>query len=129
MFPWPKTADARRTIGFASLQTSTNRSQTVNPARRSAAACHKDPWNRQNVQRIVNDLEMKGLVRLASNPHHWRASLVMLTDKGRQAFDAAIRLAAPWINKLAVGLSVDAIAGCTLQQVHPRERGGSSKSG
>ena len=44
--------------------------------------------NRQNVQRIVNDLEREGLVGFAPNPHHRRASLVVLTDKGRQAFEA-----------------------------------------
>ena len=29
--------------------------------------------NRQNVQRIVNDLEMEGLVAFEPNPHHRRA--------------------------------------------------------
>src|SRR5271165_971685 len=62
--------------------------------------------NRQNVQRIVNDLEAEGLVAFETNPHHRRAQLVVLTDKGRQAFDAAMRLQAPWINHLADGLSV-----------------------
>lgn len=51
--------------------------------------------NRQNVQRIVNDLEKEGLVAFHSNPHHRRAQLVVLTDKGRQTFDAAMRLQAP----------------------------------
>ena len=32
--------------------------------------------NRQNVQRIVNDLRKTGLVTLEVNPHHRRASLV-----------------------------------------------------
>jgi DNA-binding MarR family transcriptional regulator len=31
---------------------------------------------------------------------------VVLTDKGRQAFDAAMRLQLPWVNRLADGLSV-----------------------
>ena len=61
--------------------------------------------NRQNVQRIVNDLHTKGLVTFETNPHHRRAHLVVLTDKGKQAFDAAMRLQAPWINGLAEGLS------------------------
>lgn len=65
--------------------------------------------NRQNVQRIVNDLEKAGLVAFAPNPHHQRASLVMLTEAGQQAFDAAMRLQTPWINKLAEGLPVEAI--------------------
>ncbi|CAN7653977.1 MarR family winged helix-turn-helix transcriptional regulator [Rhizobium sp. LjRoot258] len=65
--------------------------------------------NRQNVQRIVNDLEKEGLVAFHSNPHHRRAQLVVLTDKGRQTFDAAMRLQAPWVNGLSQGLSVEDI--------------------
>jgi DNA-binding MarR family transcriptional regulator len=62
--------------------------------------------NRQNVQRIVNDLHKEGLVAFETNPHHRRAQLVVLTDKGRRAFDAAMRLQAPWINGLSDGLLV-----------------------
>jgi len=62
--------------------------------------------NRQNVQRIVNDLHDEGLVAFEANPHHRRAQLVVLTDKGRQAFNAAMRLQAPWINSLSDGLSI-----------------------
>jgi|SRR5271157_5315334 len=62
--------------------------------------------NRQNVQRIVNDLYKEGLVAFEANPHHRRAQLVVLTDKGRQAFDAAMRLQAPWINSLSDGLAI-----------------------
>src|SRR5215475_824926 len=54
--------------------------------------------NRQNVQRIVNDLQGEGLVAFETNPHHRRAQLVVLADKGRHAFDAAMRVQAPWIN-------------------------------
>ncbi len=62
--------------------------------------------NRQNVQRIVNDLHKEGLVTFQVNPHHRRAQLVVLTEKGRQTFDAAMRLQAPWINTLSKGLVV-----------------------
>jgi len=62
--------------------------------------------NRQNVQRIVNDLHKEGLVAFETNPHHRRAQHVVLTDKGRQAFDAAMHLQAPWINSLSDGLMV-----------------------
>ncbi|RVD70207.1 MAG: winged helix-turn-helix transcriptional regulator [Mesorhizobium sp.] len=65
--------------------------------------------NRQNVQRIVNDLEGEGLVAFRINPHHRRAQLVVLTDDGREAYDAAMRLQAPWINTLADGLAVEDI--------------------
>ncbi|MGL3213230.1 MarR family winged helix-turn-helix transcriptional regulator [Bradyrhizobium sp. BR 1433] len=61
---------------------------------------------RQNVQRIVNDLERDGLVAFETNPHHRRAQLVVLTAKGRQSFDAAMRLQLPWVNGLADGLSM-----------------------
>ena len=62
--------------------------------------------NRQNVQRIVNDLHKEGWVAFESNPHHRRAQLVVLTDKGRRTFDAAMRLQAPWINGLSEGLPI-----------------------
>ena len=62
--------------------------------------------NRQNVQRIINDLHKGGLVAFEPNPHHRRAQLVVLTDKGKQAFDAAMRLQTPWVNRLSEGLSV-----------------------
>ncbi len=62
--------------------------------------------NRQNVQRIINDLHKDGLVAFETNPHHRRAQLVVLTDKGRRAFDAAMDMQAPWVNELADGLLV-----------------------
>lgn len=65
--------------------------------------------NRQNVQRIVNDLEADGLVRFEANPHHRRAQLVVMTDKGKQVFEAAMGLQAAWVNSLADGLSVKEI--------------------
>src|SRR5437868_12746364 len=65
--------------------------------------------NRQNVQRIVNDLHAEGLVAFEANPHHRRAQLVVLTDKGRQTFDAAMRLQVPWVDGLSDGLSLEDI--------------------
>jgi DNA-binding MarR family transcriptional regulator len=62
--------------------------------------------NRQNVQRIVNDLHKEGLVTFEPNPHHRRAQLVVLTDKGRKTFDVAMRLQVPWVNNLSDGLLV-----------------------
>jgi DNA-binding MarR family transcriptional regulator len=62
--------------------------------------------NRQNVQRIINDLQKEGLVIFQTNPHHRRAQLVRLTDKGKQSFDAAMRLQTPWVNHLSEGLTI-----------------------
>lgn len=71
--------------------------------------------NRQNVQRIINDLENEGLVAFEANPHHRRAQLVVLTAKGKQAFEAAMDLQAPWVNDLANGLTGKEIE--TVQRV------------
>jgi DNA-binding MarR family transcriptional regulator len=65
--------------------------------------------NRQNVQRIVNDLAREGLVSFQPNPHHRRAQLVVLTPKGLQAYEAAMQLQGPWVNDLAEGLLQDDI--------------------
>ena len=62
--------------------------------------------NRQNVQRIVNDLHRDGLVAFTPNPHHRRAQLVVLTERGQRAYNEAIRLYDPSVNQLADGLEV-----------------------
>ncbi|ENN84534.1 putative transcription regulator protein [Rhizobium freirei PRF 81] len=77
--------------------------------------------NRQNIQRIVNDLEKEGLVAFESNPHHRRAQLIVLTDKGKQTFDAAMRLQAPWVNELSEGLRIQDIE--TMREVMLALRG------
>jgi DNA-binding MarR family transcriptional regulator len=71
--------------------------------------------NRQNIQRIINDLHKEGLVSFEVNPHHRRAQLVVLTDKGQRSFEAAMELQAPWVNGLSDGLSVKEIE--TVQRV------------
>jgi DNA-binding MarR family transcriptional regulator len=65
--------------------------------------------NRQNVQRIVNDLHKEGLVTFKPNPHHRRAHLVALTDDGRQKLEATRRLQARWVDSVASGLEVEEI--------------------
>ena len=65
--------------------------------------------NRQNVQRIVNDLHKDGLVAFEPNPHHRRAQLVVLTEKGQRTYNEAILLYGPSVNKLADGLPIEDI--------------------
>lgn len=43
---------------------------------------------RQAVQRVVNDLEQAGAVTLEENPAHKRARFVVLTESGRQIYQA-----------------------------------------
>ncbi|MCG8492659.1 MAG: MarR family winged helix-turn-helix transcriptional regulator [Sneathiellales bacterium] len=78
--------------------------------------------HRQNVQRIVNDLEKNGFVRFEPNPHHKRAHLVVLTEKGRDVFDAAMRLQSPWAKGLADGLSLEELraGGEVLKQLRQK---------
>ncbi|WP_136065147.1 MarR family winged helix-turn-helix transcriptional regulator [Modicisalibacter radicis] len=63
--------------------------------------------NRQNIQRIVNDLHKDGIVSFTPNPHHKRAHLVVLTVKGRRVYDEALRLYVPRANALAEDISSD----------------------
>lgn len=59
---------------------------------------------RQSVQRLVNELVDADLVELRNNPHHRRAKLVLLSDKGRAAFGEIHKLQRPWVDGLAAGL-------------------------
>lgn len=65
--------------------------------------------NRQNVQRIVNDLVNEEIVTFKSNPHHKRAQLVVLTPKGQKTYEDAIALYNPFAEALAEGLATEDI--------------------
>ena len=71
--------------------------------------------NRQGVQRIVNEMRDDGLLELQPNPHHRRAHLVVLTKRGKEAFEGATKLQVPWANGLAEGVSPRDLA--TTQRV------------
>lgn len=78
--------------------------------------------NRQNVQRIVNDLHKEGLIEFQPNPHHRRAQLVVLTDKGRRAYEAAVKAYNPRAYALADGLSLEEIRTAHRVMATLRER-------
>jgi DNA-binding MarR family transcriptional regulator len=65
---------------------------------------------RQAVQRTVNELHGEGVVTFAANPHHQRAKLVSLTDKGRAASAEAMRRQVPWARRLARRLAASDVA-------------------
>ena len=69
---------------------------------------------RQTVQKLVNELESDGIVRFAPNPHHQRARLVLFTEKGRVAYQAARQRQRPWAQALADGLAADEIEAATM---------------
>ncbi|NVO17501.1 MAG: MarR family transcriptional regulator [Rhodoplanes sp.] len=68
---------------------------------------------RQSVQRVVDAMAAENLVAFADNPHHRRAKLVALTERGRAAYDAAILQHVGWSNALAETLAPDEIARAT----------------
>ncbi|MCJ8521780.1 DNA-binding MarR family transcriptional regulator [Pseudorhizobium tarimense] len=78
--------------------------------------------NRQNVQRIVNDLHKEGLVGFEQNPHHRRAKLVVLTVEGQQAYEAAVEAYYPKADALADGLPEGDIRAAHRVMVELRQR-------
>ncbi len=77
---------------------------------------------RQNVRVIVRELEAAGLVRLIHNPQHQRASLVMLTPKGKRANSSARDLQIPFTELLGQDLDATRISDCVdlLQTLYAR---------
>lgn len=69
---------------------------------------------RQAVQRVANELESEGFVAYTTNPHHRRAKLVVLTERGTRAIRAAAKRQSAWINELVTGLSMRDIR-CALR--------------
>jgi DNA-binding MarR family transcriptional regulator len=78
--------------------------------------------SRQSVQRLANEMAAEGLVRLADNPHHRRARLVVPTRLGQEAFDAAMARQSPWARQLAKGLPVSEIGAAAAVLRHMRRR-------
>jgi DNA-binding MarR family transcriptional regulator len=52
--------------------------------------------SRQAVQRLANEMEKDGLARFEPNPHHERAKLVVMTDRGKAAFLSAMAKQHRW---------------------------------
>lgn len=57
--------------------------------------------SRQAVQRLSNEMLEDGLLATEPNPHHKRAKLLKLTDKGQQAYGQAMHKQIPWVNAMA----------------------------
>jgi DNA-binding MarR family transcriptional regulator len=55
---------------------------------------------RQSVQRVADVLEAEGLVAYEDNPHHRRAKLLSLTERGREALAATQAAQRTWANAL-----------------------------
>lgn len=78
--------------------------------------------NRQNVQRIVNDLHRLECLTFKPNPRHRRAHLLVLTAKGKEAYEAAMELQAPWVNQVTHGLDLNDLKAFQRVLLSLRER-------
>ena len=62
---------------------------------------------RQSVQRIADELAAEGILRSAPNPHHRRAKLVQLTQRGEALFAEACRRWLALADALVAALGAD----------------------
>lgn len=62
---------------------------------------------RQNVQRLVDELETAGIVRRTADPESRRARLVALTEAGKSAYAQVERRERPWARRAAHGMPKD----------------------
>ena len=83
---------------------------------------------RQAVQRSVGEMRNDGLVRLDPNPHHRRAMLVTMTERGNSAYRAASERQQRWADVLAAGLSPKHIEAVSVLLRELQRRLGASPS-
>lgn len=72
---------------------------------------------RQSVQRVADELEEEGFLTFEPNPHHLRAPVLVLTEKGQKAFRSVTKLQVPWVNALVKGIPQEKIA-VALDVIH-----------
>jgi DNA-binding MarR family transcriptional regulator len=77
---------------------------------------------RQAVQRSVDEMLGDALVRLDPNPHHRRAVLVRMTERGESAYRGASERQKRWAEALAAGLTAEGVeaASSTLRELQRR---------
>ena len=80
---------------------------------------------RQAVQRSVDEMQADGLLQLEPNPHHRRAMLVAMTEKGELAYRSVSERHGRWAEGLMAGLSPESIeeASALLREIQRRIAG------
>jgi DNA-binding MarR family transcriptional regulator len=66
---------------------------------------HSMGQSRQSVQRLTDALEKDGFIDYLNNPHHKKAKLVMLSQKGKEIYKLLDKKQIPWANSAATGIS------------------------
>jgi DNA-binding MarR family transcriptional regulator len=87
-----------------------------------AQIAHRMGLARQNVQRLADVLEKKGVVDFAPNPKHARAKLVCLTTKGRNAVQELNQRQAQWANRIASSVQTGDLEAALKTMKKLRER-------
>ncbi len=78
--------------------------------------------SRQAVQRLANEMIKDELLESRPNPHHERAKLLQLTDKGKEIFSQIMDKQAPWANAIAEDINeIDlTVVASTLKALNDR---------
>ncbi len=71
------------------------------------------PVSRQFIQRLVNDLIDRKLVRVDPNPAHQRSSLIRLTEQGEEAFLALRTRECSALARVAERIDASDLAACS----------------
>jgi len=61
--------------------------------------------SRQSVQRLTDLMENTDILEYQNNPHHKKAKLVSLSDKGKEIFEVLGQRQIPWANSNVAGIS------------------------
>lgn len=77
---------------------------------------------RQAVQRSVDEMRADDLVRLEPNPHHRRAMLVAMTERGEAAYRAVSERHGQWIEARMADISPESLeaASAVLREIQRR---------
>jgi len=66
---------------------------------------HSMGQTRQSVQRMADAMEKAGFLLYRNNPHHKRARLVSLSEKGQEVYCLLEQKQMPWANLNSTGIS------------------------
>lgn len=67
--------------------------------------------SRQSVQRTANDLVREGFITFSENPHHRRAKLMQVTEKGERALVYVREQQALWAERIGSAHELEDLAG------------------
>lgn len=76
---------------------------------------------RQNVQQIADALAQEGFIEYRENPHHRRAKLLCVTEKGREALAVIGERQVEWSNRIGAAVDPDKLSAAYATLARLRE--------